>query len=427
MKFLFLSEAGAGLGIALRVLDEGNEVAMWIRGLDHQSIGDGLVPKVTDWKFSIDPETNIIADVNGFGCIMDALRLGGFPTACGNVLADRLEADRKFADEVMHDCGIKTPKSWSFKDWDKATDFVDEFEGRLVFKPTGDLSGVVPSYVSLGREDMLEALDHAERKSYGEPEFELQEFLEGVALSTEGWFNGLDFLKPFNHTIERKQLMNGDLGPSGGCTGNVVWARPDDCPLLCGMTKFLAGHHYIGPIDINAIVTEDGKAYGLEFTPRFGYDAAPTLFLELFDGEVGKFLSDLARDQSSVEMPLRPGFGAGVRVTLSPWPHKEGKSESGVTIRGLDKGDLNHFDPCSLMLGSRKELVKADGSNVVGVVTGHGDSVRSAFNKAYKIADKLKVPGKQFRTDLADVVRDDLEKLGISEEEIASGVQQNVG
>jgi len=427
MKFLFLSESGDGLGIALRVLEEGNEVAVWITQSDCQAMGNGLVPKVTDWKFSIDAETVIVPDVTGFGYVVDALRLGGFYVACGGSIADRLEGDRKFASEAMCSCGIKTPRSWTFRSWDKATDFVNGFKDRLVFKPIGPLSGNVPSSVSYSQEDMLGLMDRARRKSYGKPEFELQEFIQGTELSTEGWFDGHDFLRPFGHNLERKQLMDNDLGPSGGCSGGAVWARPNDCPLLCGMTEFLASHHYVGSIDINAIITEDGEAYGLEFTPRFGYDTTVILFLELFEGEIGKFLSDLARDQLSGEMPLGPGFGAGVRITISPYPHPKYEAEPGIAVCGLDGEDFNHFYPYALALDEDGELVTSGGESLIGVVTGHGDSVRSAFRKAYKIADKLEIPGKQYRSDLADVVRDDLEKLGISEEEIASGVQQNVG
>jgi len=427
MKFLFLSEAGDSLGIALRVLDEDNQVAMWIRDPRAESIGDGLVPKVTDWRFRIDSDTVIVADCTGFGHIMDALRLGGFHAICGSAFADRLEMDRKFAGEVMQQCDIKVPSSWMFSDWDEAIEFVKEFDGQLVLKPTGATSGVVPSYAPFDKKDMLEAIDKAKRKSYGEPEFEVQEFIEGTALSVEGWFDGRDFVRPFNHTIERKQLMNDDLGPSSGCSGNAVWARPDDCPLLCGMREFLAAKNYAGPLDLNVIVTEEDDIYGLEFTPRFGYDATPALLLELFEGEVGQFLSDLALGQARGEMPLRSGFAAGIRVSISPWPDEERSLEEGIPVRGLDKADLNHFSPCNVMVDVKGDLVTCQVFGVVGIALGHGNSVRSAFNKAYKIADKLKVPGKQYRSDLADVVRDDLEKLGISEEEIASGVQQNVG
>src|SRR5690242_21436807 len=44
-------------------------------------------------------------------------------------------------------------------------------------------------------------------------------------------------------------------------------------------------------------VVNDEGVWGLEWTPRFGYDAMPTL-IKMIQGGVGKFLSDVARGQA---------------------------------------------------------------------------------------------------------------------------------
>jgi len=410
MKFLFFSEAGDGMGLALRILEEGNEVAMWLRATDEaDGIGNGLVPRLTDWKTELDEETICVFDCTGMGHFATLLRRSGYSVLGSSYLTDRLEMDRAFAKDTMKSCGVKTPKSKSFNDWDKAKEFVSEHENKMVFKPDGDLSGVVPSYVSSGQDDLLETMEHYRSQFVGKPEFELQEFTEGVALSTEGWFDGSKFLRPFDHTIERKELMNGDLGPSGGCTGNLVWLRDDDCPLLMPLEKLLAEHGYVGAIDINTIITPEGEAYGLEYTPRFGYDATPTLFWELLDGELGRFFSDIARGQAEGDMPMRDSYAAGVRVTIPPWPTEKHNAPAGLPIEGVKSFD--NFYPYNVMLNSARDLVTAGAWGILGVATGSADSIEGAFEAAYKVAKKVKVPGIQYRTDLAEVCKSDHRKI----------------
>ena len=52
--------------------------------------------------------------------------------------------------------------------------------------------------------------------------------------------------------------------------------------MLEPLVPFLKKGGFIGQIDVNTIVSEeDGSPYALEFTPRPGYDATPTLTLGL--------------------------------------------------------------------------------------------------------------------------------------------------
>src|SRR5208283_4900836 len=108
--------------------------------------------------------------------------------------------------------------------------------------------------------------------------------------------------------FERKQLMDGNLGPSGGCTGNIVWACDGECPICKGgirkLEGFLRVSNYKGMIDLNAIISED-KLYGLEFTPRFGYDASPTLFWGLLSMDLSELLYRVAKGQGFAKNPFK--------------------------------------------------------------------------------------------------------------------------
>lgn len=406
MKFLFISEAGDGMGIAHRVKEEGNEVALWVRDEDGQRRGRGLVPQLSDWTFTPDLDTIIVADCTGSGHFLDMLRSAGYRVCCGSALADRLESDRLYSFEVMKECGIKTPPFKQFEDWDAAEEYIREHEERLVFKPCGGLSGNLPSYVSSDSADLLGMLPYFRGRFHGKPEFVLQDFVPGIDVSTEGYFDGDRFIRPFNHTLETKHLMADDDGPSGGCTGNVVWFDEDPlCEELLKIEDFLRENNYgPGPIDLNGLVDEGGKIWGLEFTPRFGYDATPTLYYESTNGDVGEFLSNLATRQVS-EYPFLSGYGAGIRISVKPWPSEEHPGPEGIPVRGLRGQDKEHFYPFDVMLDEEKQLVTCGAWGIVGVCGGHGGTIESAFEAADKLADKIQVPDKQKRNDLSEVFK----------------------
>src|SRR5437899_9738083 len=89
--------------------------------------------------------------------------------------------------------------------------------------------------------------------------------------------------------------MNDNKGPNTGYSGNLVWIYDQvNKPFIFreGLEKlkdFLKEYNYKGMIDLNTIVT-DSKVYGLEWTPRFGYDASATLYSCFNNDTLGNFL-----------------------------------------------------------------------------------------------------------------------------------------
>lgn len=413
MKFLIISEGGDGVGLACRLKAEGNQVKIWIRDTEAEKRGEGLVEHAKDASFG----EVVIADCTGAGVVLDTIRNAGGLVVGGSALCDRLESDREFATGVMKDAGIRVPKAKSFNSWDDAVAFIEEVGGdtRLVFKPEGKLSGVVPSQVTEDNGELLKNIEHYKTLvGANEPEFTLQEFIEGVAVSTEGWFNGRNWVLPFNHTIERKQFLNGDLGPSGGCVGNVVWPCREDDPLvqegLIKITKFLEEHEYKGAIDLNAVVNKEG-IWGLEFTPRCGYDAFPTLLCGLYTGHIGYFLSAIASGQDIEEMEVEDGFAAGVRISVPPWPSEKFHAEEGVPIKGLKEDDLGDWFYAYDVEKRDSSLFTCGGYGITGVANGFGFSVGEAFAQAYKRVKRIKISDMQYRTDLFEVCHKDYREL----------------
>jgi phosphoribosylamine-glycine ligase len=329
---------------------------------------------------------------------------------------DRLERDRDFGYAVMEECKIDVPQTESFNSFADGIDFVESNpDVRWVYKPSKQLGDLSPSHVSYDTEDMVQLLTNIEQDvDISDPQFELQAFEKGVAMSTELWFQNGEFIAPLtNHTLERKELMNDDLGPSGGCLGNIVWLC-DGCP-ICDVAKRLVPwceqHRYHGMLDLNVIVAKD-TVYGLEFTPRFGYDASPTFLMELVRGDLGDFFSDIANSRLRDVDTIDDAYAGAVRVTIPPWPTEKYHAEENVPIRGLAAKDKDVY-LYNVKADKDNELVSAGAWGILALLTHRAGTVNGALRGPLERCKELKIKNKQFRTDLATQFNADLAKLEV--------------
>lgn len=413
-KFLLLSGAGDGCGLALRLRQEGNDVAVWIREARSKQNFDGLLMKVKRWEEFLDDDTIVLFDSTGGGTTAERLKSRGHFVFAGGDFADQLEQDRGLALSLCEEAGIKVPHSETFHSWDKAKVYIKERDARLVFKPSGELGKAISSYVAYDAQDMLEMMDVFEEEAEGKkPEFELQDFKKGVAISTEGWFNGREFMRPFNHTLERKQIMADNLGPSGGCAGNIVWTFGTDRVLEEGLmliAPVLEHHEYKGPIDLNTVVNDDG-VWALEFTPRFGYDALPAL-LEMFEGSVSDTIASIARGEYPTILQLKSGFGAGLRMSIPPYPSERFHPDEGIPIRGFVRTDRPHLYFYDVMFTEQGRLVSTAAYGAIAVATAYADEYPAAMAACEALADRARIPDKQYREDLTAEFAKDISALG---------------
>lgn len=427
MKFLLISRFIEGANILYRIKEEGNEVALCVvPPEDHNpkeeepyhDAWEGLLPRVC-YRDYVDRDTIVLFDTTGLGDIAEELKRAKIPVFGASKFADDLEKDRKFGTEVMKKSGIKIPETIEFgvANLKGAIKFVkDNMKSRHVFKPSGDaptrLTYAPPSNEMLYH--YLEYLDENDvLKECKVTEFVLQEFIEGIAVSTEGWSNGRKFVPTFNHTIENKKFQNDNLGGSTGCEGNIVWAESHNCAVVRRGIARLDPNGHVGGMDLNEIVNEQGE-WALEWTPRWGYEATPTL-LALYPHELGKLFSDFARGQAK-DIELNEGFAGAVRFSIPPYPLEPQHSEviehtSGLPIMGLKDSDLDHIHFYEVRLNKRGDIVHSEGLGLLGCVYDVADDCESCFDVPYEILDRMKVPDLQYRTDLADVLSKDYDKF----------------
>ena len=403
-RILIATFSMTGAWFSIQFMQEGHSVDIWLMKEyeDHADILYGLVPKPFKGKPDFKKYDVVLFDLTGESKIAENIKSQGIPVIGDCELSGAIEEDRLLGMHVMEECGIDIPPYQEFSDLKEAKKFVQKTNKKYVFKANGGTDiPCASTYVSRSPEDMVRYMDRLSAL-VNNAEFILQEIVQGTEISTEGWFNGEDFFC-INSTLEEKKFLNDNKGPNHGCSGNLVWIYDQVNPPfifregLGKMKDFLQQHNYRGMIDINTIVS-DTKAYGLEWTPRMGYDAAQCLF-SCFEG-VGDFIGAVASG-SRPEYNIISNYSASVRLTIPPYPTKiKGKHPEGIPIEGIDEDEIPKkcflYD-CCLHDG---ELCTVGISGDVAVPIETGENGDQAWTRVYNKVDKINIPDMQYRTDL---------------------------
>jgi len=407
MKIVLNSYTGIGSWFILRLLEEGHDVDYHYIGKPDKGEAclQGIIPIAIKGDIDYSKYDLSIFDLTGKAREAEkSLKLT--PTMGDSLLASRLEEDRLFGIEIMERSGINVPPWDVFDSIDAARKFVAKTKKRYVFKPFGGQDqSAMTTYVSESSDDLLEYFTNLDEQTKG-AQFLLQEFVSGgCEVSTEAYFNGEDFYL-VNATIEEKKFMDGNLGPATGCSGNLVWCY-DEWPKifkdgLLKLGEFLHETGYRGMCDLNTIVTEN-KLYGLEWTPRFGYDASATLFSLLPTGTFGDFLYGIAAGERVDHIqPIKGLYSAAVRCSIPPYPFEElkhGMQQVGVPLK-MEPEHLRNFWLWDGCLVDNRLVSCGQAYGVIGAPIYTSDSPLGAFQKVYDCLSKLKIPNLQYRTDM---------------------------
>jgi phosphoribosylamine--glycine ligase len=411
MKISVLSQLAESTDLALKLQDEGNEVIFHTLTEGESMVGVGLLPIRKTLEDSLNADLIINDDVF-LGSISDKLRRLGKPVVGGSTVTDRLENDREFGNKIMQACQIRVPRSETFRDFNLGKEFVASHPNkRYVFKPHGQKDREF-TYVAQGTEDMVAMMEHFASKWQGEEViFELQEFVNGIEMAVGGWFNGSKFCKPILPNFECKRLMNGDIGPNTGEMGTVMAYRTHSRlyqETLAKAETFLKTTGYRGFIDIACIVTKD-DAYGLEWTSRFGY---PTIQIQ---DEVHKkgswtdFLYKLAEGNTDEVPTDTTKWDVGIAYCALPWPLHDPSDKFQGTPVFMPK-DMSHIHLRDCWLDG-KQYRQTGLMGYICICTGSDINLKIAKDKAYKKIRSVYVPGGFYRTDIADIVLENLPAL----------------
>lgn len=392
----------------------GHEVGMYISEDDSQRVGDGLIQKVpASWDFDL-----CLFDFVNNGQIADTMRDMGWPIVGGGSFNDRLEQDREYAFTIMQEAEIPLPRIQSFDAPDRAIAFIEDNGGRWVLKPSSaKFIDKDMTYISSGPEDMISRLQTVAKIPSLTSTIDtwiLEEFIDGIECSIAGWWNGETFIQPCSITIEcKKQFPGGKngigVGPQTGSQINTIWYEPSKTlyQLTLGKceTIFRRERMVPGYVDVNLII-RDRVPYGLEFTPRFGYNCILSE-IALLDEDPAEFFYTLALGRST-DFTYKKTGSYSLLLSIPPAPNTiKDKNEPCIqkamnTMIGIPPEFRNRITDTihlyDVLMRDGEYFCAGTDCEVILLSALHND-IKQGFAQCYDTLSHLSINDVQYRDD----------------------------
>lgn len=403
MRFVIATLHFAGLGFALRLVEEGHEVLVADAGTDDRRleaeyalVGRGLVDRhsLTDIvreraRFR---DAYWIWDENHSVDANELLRAEGFRVFGGGRYPDRMEHDRDACLAFVGAHGLQPPPSRAFTDHAAALRFLEQHpDVAFVYKPdVGETFETWLPQAEAPAEANLELRQHL-RSLRTETPFVLQERKDGVETNVEVWFVRGEPVFAFM-TLEAKRKLTGDLGDLAGCAFDFAFVVPLDCRAVRESVGRLFPVYremqYTGFGDANVIVARDGMWF-LEKCERFGYNAHPNLLWNLNRRSLGETFAGLA--DGTLSPDFSPGFGASITMYMDhPMPEKS------VTFPDAVARQLYFFD---VHREGDQLLTAGYYGEAVLLACAFGYTIPTAWEGAMEVARRVRFAGRSYRLD----------------------------
>lgn len=320
-------------------------------------------------------------------------------------VAAEIEGSKVFAKEIMERYHIPTAASGSFKDEQQAFNFIETMDTPIVVKADGLAAGkgvIIAQTKAAAKEAVHDMLSE---KVFGAAGIcvLIEEFLEGEEVSILAFSDGKTVV-PMVPSQDHKRIFEGDEGPNTGGMGAyspVSIFRPDLQdkvmqqvlqPTVDGMAQ--EGKLYKGVLYAGLMLTATGIKV-LEFNARFGDPETqvvlPRLQTDLID--IMEAVIDQRLDQ--INMEWTSNHAAVVVVASGGYP---GKYEKGKVITFNQPQDENVI---VFHAGTKKNgpNIVTNGGRVLGV-TGLGETLQDALDKAYEAIEHIEFEDMFYRRDI---------------------------
>ena len=425
MRILVIDEVATALDWIMRCQDDGHKVK-WFIPRDRKEwhdIGKGICPHIenyNDWARWAD--LIFFTGNTKYTESIDKWRRAGIPVIGTNKKSAEWECNRATGQKILKAAGVATAEYKVFSQVDEAVSYVKKEMKRFVSKPDdGDKD---MSYCSKSPEDMVFMLERWKRLNKLHGKFILQEFIPGIEMAVGGWFGPGGFNRGWCENWEFKKFMNDDIGQATGEQGTVLRYVKSSLlakKVLQPVEDHLASLGYIGYIDVNCIIDDEGTPWPLEFTMRPGW---PTFNIQeaLHKGDHAEWLVDLVEGTDARNSALDETV-VGVQMTIPDYPYSQWtkKEVSGIPVYGITPENRKFLSYQDIQQGEAPHEV--DGKIVlkpclvtagdyVLVATGRAKTVEEAKTKVYRTIKELGVPASpMYRTDIGSRLKKQLPKL----------------
>lgn len=215
-----------------------------------------------------------------------------------------------------------------------------------------------------------------------------------------------------------KACWNGQCGEMGTVMCYTARDRLAD-KVLKPLEPLLHKIRYVGNVDVNTLIDENGAPHPLEFTMRSGWPALQ-IEMALFKVDFCEFLAGLADGKPPKDAHWMDEAAVGLVLAHGDFPLSKmtRREVVGVPIYDIDENDDDlHFSqvalgeaPCPPDFERDSCLVTA--GDYVLTAVGTGQTIQEARRRAYRAIERPKLPTEPFfRTDIGDRLIYQLPKL----------------
>jgi phosphoribosylamine---glycine ligase len=330
--------------------------------------------------------------VNG---LADQLRATGIATFGPSKAAAQLEGSKHFAKGVMRDAGVPTARSFTCESKEEIEKALDAFSAPYVVKDDGLAAGkgVVVT------DDRAIALAHA----LSCKRVVIEEFLDGPEISLFGISDGRNIL-PMQPAQDFKRAFDFDKGPNTGGMGAyspLPWA-PDEiveetyekvlAPMIAEMAA--RGTPFIGLLYAGLALTDHGIRV-IEFNARFG-DPETQVLIPRLKTPLATLLLKAATD-SLDDVALEWRDESAVTVVLAAPGYPDAPQVNGEIAKIPNIADTQIFHAGTSQSGG--SLISTGGRVIT--VTGIGEDLTQARDRAYRAISQIELSGSFYRSDIA--------------------------
>ena len=428
MKILIIDTDNVGLSFAWRCVQAGHEVKWFVKPKpgNHPETGRGFrgVEKINNWVSSVMWADLVFATSNDdYLERLDFFKAKGAKIFAPSVKSANLEISREAGMQLMEKVGIETAPFKTFKSMKEAEEHVRKTEERFVFKTMGDNEDKSLTYVSKNPADMLEWMKRI-RTLKQEPagKVMLQTFIKGIEFGVSRWMGKDGWVGQWNESFEHKKFMSGNHGCNTGEMGTIASFTKESKigkETLGKLEEALLKLGHLGDTALGFIIDESGKPWPTEWTCRPGWPIF-NMMLAATEGDPAQWMADALQGKDTTS--FKEDIGCCLVLASGDFPHgnKTREEVSGVPIYGVTKTNKKYLHPQGVKIDvmhamAGDKVVERPTWNTAGdynmVVTGFGDSVKQAAERAYKTANALHISNMYLRDDVGEKMEEQLPEL----------------
>jgi phosphoribosylamine--glycine ligase len=348
----------------------------------------------------VGPEAPLVAG------LVDDLASAGIPAFGPSKAAAQLEGSKGFTKDLARDFAIPTAAYGRFRDKAAALAYLDAHPAPIVVKADGLAAGK-GVIVAMTDAEARDAVEQIFSGAFGEAgaEIVIEDFMKGEEASFFALCDGERALA-FASAQDHKRVGEGDVGPNTGGMGayspapvmtDAMTARVMAeivAPTLTGMKA--RGAPYRGVLFAGLMLTTDGPKL-IEYNARFG-DPETQVMLPRLEEDLLPLLMQCATGALRSEpVALSPRTALTVVYAATGYPENPLK---GSVIRHIERAEsMDHVIVFHAGTKQQGGDLVANGGRVLNV-TGLGDTVRQARDRAYAGLDVIDWPEGFCRRDI---------------------------